>query len=65
MSTKKLFKQVLSLSPLEKSQIVEAILRSLDQPDADIEKIWGEEADLRLDAFQRGVTKTVPYEEVF
>jgi len=60
-----MIKEALSLSPKEKSQIIEALLLSLDQPDSKIEDIWNKEVDRRLDAIENGSTKTIPYNEVF
>jgi len=65
MSTQDMIKEALSLSPKEKSQIIEALLLSLDQPDSKIEDIWNKEVDRRLDAIENGSTKTIPYNEVF
>ncbi|MBB6482693.1 addiction module protein [Spirochaeta isovalerica] len=65
MSTQEMIKEALALSPKEKSQIIEALLLSLDQPDSKIEEIWNAEVDLRLDAIENGSTKTIPYKEIF
>ena len=60
-----MIKKALSLTPKEKSQIIEALLLSLDQPDAKIDEIWNTEVENRLDAVLNGKTKTIPYSEVF
>jgi putative addiction module component (TIGR02574 family) len=65
MSTQDMIKEALLLSPKDKSQIIEALLLSLDQPDSKIEDIWNKEVDSRLDAIENGSTKTIPYNEVF
>ncbi len=65
MSTQEMIKEALSLSPKEKSQIIEALLLSLDQPDSKIEEIWNKEVDSRLDAIENGSTKTISYKEIF
>lgn len=65
MSTQEMIKEALALSPKEKSQIIEALLLSLDQPDSKIEEIWNAEVDRRLDAIENGSTKTIPYKEIF
>lgn len=64
MSTQEMIKEALNLSPKEKSQIIEALLLSLDQPDSKIEEIWNSEIDRRLDAIEDGSTKTIPYNQV-
>lgn len=65
MSTQEMIKEALNLSPKEKSQIIEALLLSLDQPDSKIEEIWNSEINRRLDAIEDGSTKTIPYNQVF
>ncbi len=65
MSTQEMIKEALNLSPKEKSQIIEALLLSLDQPDSKIEEIWNGEIDKRLDAIEDGSTKTIPYNKIF
>jgi putative addiction module component (TIGR02574 family) len=65
MSTQDMIKEALTLSPKEKSQIIEALLLSLDQPDSTIEEIWNTEIDNRLDAIENGFSKTIPYKGVF
>ena len=65
MSTKNLIKEALTLSPKEKSQFIEALLMSLDEPDSKIEKIWNIEIDKRLDAIEDGSTITIPYDKIF
>jgi putative addiction module component (TIGR02574 family) len=65
MSTQDMIKEALSLSPKEKSQIIEALLLSLDEPDAKIEEVWSQEVDRRLDSIEKGSTKTVPYTDIF
>ena len=65
MSTKNMIKEALTLSPKEKSQIIEALLMSLDEPDIKIEEIWNIEIDKRLDAIEDGSTITIPYDKIF
>ncbi len=60
-----MIKEALTLSPKEKSQIIEALLLSLDEPDIKIEEIWNIEIDKRLDAIEDGSTTTIPYDQIF
>ena len=60
-----IFKQALELSSPERSEIVERLLNSLDNPDSTIDAIWAEEADARIEAYQRGEIEAVPIEKVF
>ena len=46
--------------------MVDRLLASLDSaPDRRIDELWGQEAEERLDAFERGEIKAVPASEVF
>lgn len=65
MSTQNIIKEALTLSPKEKSQLIEALLMSLDEPDIKIEEIWNSEIDKRLDAIEDGSTITIPYDKIF
>lgn len=65
MSSKEIIESVLKLSPPERLLIIEEILKSLDEPDAEIEKIWIEEAEKRLQAYRDGKLKGIPIEEIF
>lgn len=60
-----MIEEALTLSPKEKSQIIEALLISLDEPDIKIEEIWNIEIDKRLDAIEDGSTITIPYDKIF
>ena len=56
--------QALELSSTEKAKIIEALLSSLDTPDSELDKIWAEEADARIDAFEKGELKAVTADSV-
>ncbi|GMR07393.1 MAG: hypothetical protein BMS9Abin26_0396 [Gammaproteobacteria bacterium] len=63
-STKEILKEALSLSPDEKAELVDELLVSLDSPEPDIEKVWAEEVEKRIDAIDQGKSKTISLEEV-
>ena len=63
MSTEKIVEQALKLPATQRFEIAEQLLRSLDKPDPEIERIWGEEAARRLQAYQRGELETVSLDE--
>ena len=46
-----LLRQALELSSLEKAQIIEELLVSLDNPDTSLDAVWAKEADARVEAF--------------
>ena len=63
--TKTIISKALHLKPAEKSIVIEALMKSLDVPDPEIEKIWAEEAEKRLKAYKAGKLKTVSFEDMF
>jgi putative addiction module component (TIGR02574 family) len=65
MSNKEIIESALKLSPTEKLFIVESILKSLDEPDKEIESIWLEEAEKRLNAYREGKLEGIPMEDIF
>jgi putative addiction module component (TIGR02574 family) len=65
MSNKEIIESALRLSPPEKLFIVESILRSLDEPDKEIDNIWIEEAAKRLKAYRDGKLEGIPMEYIF
>jgi putative addiction module component (TIGR02574 family) len=56
--------RAMALKPVDRIHLVEAILRSLDEPDAAIEKAWIEEAERRYEAVKNGRMKTRSWDEV-
>ncbi len=43
----------------------EGLLKSLDEPDKDLERIWAEEAEKRLSAYREGRLEGIVMEEIF
>lgn len=61
-----LLEAALSLPPAERAELADRLLTSLDSgPDRRIDNLWAQEAEDRLDAFERGEIKSVPAEQVF
>jgi putative addiction module component (TIGR02574 family) len=50
-------KEVLSLKPLEKIQLIDELLLSLDMPNKELDEIWAEEAENRIEAYEAGKTQ--------
>jgi len=59
-----MIEKALTLSPKEKSQLIEVLLMSLDEPDIKIEEIWNSEIDKRLNAIEDGSRMTIPYDKI-
>lgn len=64
MSSQEIINNAMKLSPQEKLLVVDSILKSLDEPDKEIEKIWVEESEKRLQLFRKGKLKGIPLEEI-
>ena len=65
MSTvKDILREAIQLEPTEKAKLVDQLITSLDKPDKDLDKLWAEEAESRLDAYKQGKLKSVTLEEV-
>jgi len=60
-----LLKKALLLKPQDRSLLIDGLIRSLDEPNREIDEIWAEEAEKRLRAHREGRTAGIPYEEVF
>ncbi len=63
---KEVLEEALSLPPDERAELAERLLTSLDAShDGRIDELWAQEAEGRLDAFERGEIKALPAKEVF
>lgn len=59
----KLLKEALVLSIQEKSELIEQLIKSLDEPDPAIDDLWKKEAESRLDAYDEKRLKSVTVRE--
>ena len=60
-----IYKEALIMKPVEKIQLVEKLILSLDIPNENIEKLWEQEAQNRVQAYKDGRLKTISSQEVF
>jgi putative addiction module component (TIGR02574 family) len=65
MGKHEIIDMALQLKAEERYEIAEKILQSLDKPDAEINRVWAEEALHRARACDEGRMKTEPFDEVF
>lgn len=65
MDSKEVLEQALHLKPEERFLVVKGLLRSLDEPDQEIDAIWAEEAEKRLTAYRAGRLGGIAMEDLF
>jgi putative addiction module component (TIGR02574 family) len=59
-----ILKEAISLRPLDQAKLVDQLMAVLDTPDPELDKLWADEAESRLDAFKRGKLKSIALEDV-
>ncbi|MBN2383400.1 addiction module protein [bacterium] len=64
-NSKTLLKKALLLKPQERFKLVDGLIRSLDEPNKEIDEIWLQESQKRLQAHREGKTKGIPFEQIF
>ena len=65
MSINELLEQALTLNVNERTKLIDELFKSIDKPDEEIDQIWVDEADKRLEAYRKGEIKAVPMENIF
>ena len=65
MSANEIIQQAIDLTPQERYLVIESLVQSLNEPDKNIESLWIEESQKRLQEYNEGTLKTVSFEEVF
>ena len=61
----KLIQQALGLPADERAEVAERLLDSLEPPLSAIDQLWAQEAEDRIDAYERGEIEAIPAEDVF
>ena len=64
MHIDEIIQEALRLPATARFEIVDQLMQSLDKPDPEIERIWGEEAVRRLAAIDAGRSQTYCADEV-
>lgn len=65
-NSEQILKEALALPPQERAELVEQLLATFQSPpDPRLDELWAQEAESRLDAYDRGELSAVPAEEVF
>ncbi|MGY6274260.1 addiction module protein [Methylomonas sp. MgM2] len=65
MGSQEILEQALRLRPDERFALIEGLLRSLDKPDKQLDALWADEAEKRLNAYRDGLLEAIPMEEIF
>ncbi len=65
MGKQEIIEMALQLKVAERYEVAELIMQSLDKPDAEIDRIWVEEAMRRAQACDEGKMKLHSFDEVF
>jgi len=65
MKTKELMAEAMSLPVEDRTMFVDLLLKSLNQPESEIEKKWIDVAERRLSEIRSGKVKGIPGEQVF
>ena len=65
MNTKELIDEAVLLPVEERALVVDSLLRSLNQPESEIDKNWAAVAKRRLAEMRSGVVEAVPGQKVF
>ncbi len=60
-----LLKKAILLKPQERFLLIDGLIRTIDEPNKDIDSIWIEEAEKRLNAHRKGKTTGISYEDIF
>jgi putative addiction module component (TIGR02574 family) len=62
----KVVSDALSLPPRSRAKLAEQLLESLDDPkQKEMDRLWADEVEDRIDAYERGELKAIPGQEVF
>ena len=63
---KQILAEALELPPVERAELVESLLTSFEfQSRQKIDALWAEEAEDRIDAFERGEMEAIPAKDIF
>ncbi len=61
----KLIQQALGLPADQRAEFAERLLSSLEPPLSSIDQLWAQEAEDRVDAYERGELDAIPAKDVF
>ena len=56
--------EALKLSAVERAELVDRLISSLDEPDKELDKLWARKAEDRIDAYDQGRIKALTLDGV-
>ena len=62
---KDILEEAIALQPIEKAELVDSLISSLDKSDSALDQLWAKEAESRLTAYKKGELKSLSINEVF
>lgn len=65
MTAAEIMREAESLPVEQRALLVEQLLRTLNTPDPDMDRVWASVARRRLEELRAGLVKSVPGEHVF
>lgn len=65
MGRREIIELAMQLEPAERFELAEELLRSVEEVDPEIDRLWIEEAERRLAAYRAGTVKGIPAEDIF
>lgn len=57
--------EALKLAPVQRAELIESLLASFDPMRGEVDKLWADEAERRIEAYDQGKLKASPASEVF
>ncbi len=65
-NAEKILREALNLAPQDRAEVLERLLATFQEaPDPELDELWAQEAEGRLEAYDRGELGSVSAEEVF
>jgi len=65
IKAKELFDEAVSLPIEMRAQLIDQLLRSIHPIQKEIDELWADEAEKRVEEIKSGKVKTIPGDEVF
>lgn len=56
--------EILELEPIKKIELIDKILQSLNLPNKELDELWVQESEARLDNYLAGKSQATPLSEV-